>query len=301
MNLEAMTAENDLSKKNETREKPAFHRSEGIRWKWMAASAAALGASTAEAETVQITFLNSKLTLTTNTLSADLTGDRKRDLGNRINVNQSTDRFTDQNGSVFESTLRYKVQVRVDFGGTSGGGSSSSYVFGNAEGSKRFTSHTAGTVENTSFMFRAGYYSSFYPGRPYVSGTTPQDLTFLYPVTFRDRIINQGKSTRGFLEVRSFNTAVNDHTVQFVRLIFDDASPKRPVVNVVDPAFPESPVHARNVKILKKKKRILRKMGRLKRKLKRTNKSTSLARYRALQRQIKSHRGRINALYRDPM
>jgi len=59
-------------------------------------------------------------------------------------------------------------------------------------------------------------------------GGSPQSTTYLNPISFNDGMINGGAPTQGWLEVHAFNTSSTNHTIEFTRLIFDDASTTRP-------------------------------------------------------------------------
>jgi hypothetical protein len=56
----------------------------------------------------------------------------------------------------------------------------------------------------------------------------PQSAAYLNPITFTDQRINGGSPTDGWLQVNAYNTNSTSHTVEFARLIFDDASTTRP-------------------------------------------------------------------------
>ena len=49
------------------------------------------------------------------------------------------------------------------------------------------------------------------------------------PITFIDHRINNNTPTAGWLQVNAFNTSATDHTVEFSRLIFDNASTTAPI------------------------------------------------------------------------
>jgi hypothetical protein len=55
-----------------------------------------------------------------------------------------------------------------------------------------------------------------------------QEHTGLIPITFTDSRINRGAVTNALVEVRSFNVSSTEHTVELVRLVFDDASTVQP-------------------------------------------------------------------------
>ena len=58
-------------------------------------------------------------------------------------------------------------------------------------------------------------------------------ISYLNPVTFTDPRINGNTPTGGWLQVNAFNTSATNHTVQFTRLIFDNASPTRPAFSSI--------------------------------------------------------------------
>jgi hypothetical protein len=63
--------------------------------------------------------------------------------------------------------------------------------------------------------------------------------SYLNPITFTDHRINNNTPTAGWLQVNAFNTSATDHTVEFSRLIFDNASTTAPIgVQTTDGAYP---------------------------------------------------------------
>jgi hypothetical protein len=70
-------------------------------------------------------------------------------------------------------------------------------------------------------------------------GRSPRSLSYLNAITFTDSRINGGNLTEGWLQVNAFNTSATDHTVEFSRLIFDNASTTAPIgVQTTDVAYP---------------------------------------------------------------
>ena len=198
-----------------------FPSSTGSRWKWMAGSSAALGAGAAIAAPVQITQIGNELTLSNNNINPDLTKDTISDLPN-LNFFQRSgvDSFTRY------SILYYVFAARVAI--NSGTGSAATNAFAGARvgiASYYFKqTYTSGESRNNGPNFWYAYVGS----SEAVNGSTSQDLSALLQLTFTDSRINNGEATFGFLEVRAFNTAVDSHVVQFVRLVFDDASTAAP-------------------------------------------------------------------------
>ncbi len=163
--------------------------------KWLP-GAMALAATTASshAATVQITLTGNKISSTSaggNTLNADLTGDGFNDLT--------------VNGSYGNHLARVMVN--------------NNYILS--------------AFGNVFWFARAGFmtYSGVLNGVVGVadaSGYSPKSAVALNPIAFTDTRINGGLLTSGWLEVHAFNTSVTSNTVQFTRLIFDDASVTRP-------------------------------------------------------------------------
>lgn len=171
-----------------------IHRS-GAKWLPSAMALAATAASS-HAATVQITLSGNKISSTSaggNTLDADLTGDGTDDL-------------------VFRSILINDVRARVAFG--IGGVAYASRVSG------RFYAK-AGITPGGVGLFGS------------VSGLTPRDTSYLNAISFTDRRVNGGAATNGWLESHAFNSSATSHTVQFTRLIFDDASVTRPAFSSI--------------------------------------------------------------------
>lgn len=58
----------------------------------------------------------------------------------------------------------------------------------------------------------------------------PRDLTGFIPVKFTDASINGGIESNGWLQVRVASTGEDDHTIDLVKLIYDDASTEAPLL-----------------------------------------------------------------------
>jgi hypothetical protein len=72
----------------------------------------------------------------------------------------------------------------------------------------------------TGFSLKVGY-SSFV-------SYEPQELTGFIPVKFADAAINGGAESNGWVQVRVASTGVDDHSIDLVKLIYDDASTEAP-------------------------------------------------------------------------
>ncbi len=86
-------------------------------------------------------------------------------------------------------------------------------------------STTSGKLEKyqstfTGFSLKVGY-SSFV-------SYEPQELTGFIPVKFTDAAINGGAESNGWVQVRVASTGVDDHAIELVKLIYDDASTEAP-------------------------------------------------------------------------
>ena len=168
--------------------------------KWLP-GAMALAATTAssQAATVQITLTGNKISSAGNQLVADITGDLVADF-------QVVSTFRGTNGvSVLLSPFgRASVGVgngiiRAD--AQFGGGGTVTY-----------------SISGSGHLVASSY---------------------LNPITFTDHRINNNTPTAGWLQVNAFNTSATDHTVEFSRLIFDNASTTAPIgVQTTDEAYP---------------------------------------------------------------
>lgn len=72
----------------------------------------------------------------------------------------------------------------------------------------------------TGFSLKVGY-SSFV-------SYDPQELTGFIPVKFTDAGVNGGAESQGWVEVRVASTGIDDHAIELVKLIYDDASTGAP-------------------------------------------------------------------------
>ncbi len=86
-------------------------------------------------------------------------------------------------------------------------------------------STTFGKIENykstfTGFSLKVGY-SSFV-------SYEPQELTGYIPVKFTDAGINGGSESNGWIQVRVASTGTDDHSIDLVKLIYDDESTEAP-------------------------------------------------------------------------
>jgi len=191
------------------------------RWQWMAGSAAALSATATGASMAapaQITLSGNQLTVGSDNIDPDLTGDGIVDLPN-LNIFRasSNPRTSYGNGKFFYSVFNrvginsgLDIATRSVFFGKRFGIASNIYLFSSTSGkssrlgSSTFYTAIAGPIKN------AGY--------------TPQSASAAIPVTFSDANINGGSSTSGFLEVRAFNSSRSSHTIQFLSLSYNDVS-----------------------------------------------------------------------------
>jgi hypothetical protein len=170
-----------------------MHRS-GAKWLPSAMAIAATTASS-QAATVQITLLGNKVSTTGgNQLNADLTGDGGIDIA------------IDKNGAIDKILYAtWGVAVWVKSGGAA------------------YANQSSGTFNVNAKIF-SGALGDLSPKRGY----SPLSQRALNPISFSDARVNGGLLTEGWLEVHAFNTSATNHTVQFTRLIFDDASVTRP-------------------------------------------------------------------------
>ena len=98
------------------------------------------------------------------------------------------------------------------------------YVNSNTNlGEARYFTNGAGTVPDVSPGLKG--FKNWLNGVPLANS---QDRSVLIPLKFTDAKINNGAQTNGLLEVRAFSTSKTLHTVQLVRLVFDDASTAQP-------------------------------------------------------------------------
>jgi hypothetical protein len=81
-------------------------------------------------------------------------------------------------------------------------------------------------VANATAIFSRYYNATVGPVAN--AGGSPQSATAALQFTFSDARLNGGDPTSAWLEVRAFNTGMTNNTVEFTRLVFDDASTTRP-------------------------------------------------------------------------
>jgi len=173
----------------------------------------AFAASTAFAEKVEVDLTGSQASMDNgvfaSALNLDLTGDGIDDLSSSTFFGSNLDEPDN-------------VGIVLNLGGSKAMA---------AHGKRVFTwvsSTTAGktgkvTSTFTGFRFKVGS-SSF-------SSTTPQEFSGYLPVTFSDESINGGQESNGWVEVRVASTDPDDHTIDLVRFIYDDASTEAPDVH----------------------------------------------------------------------
>ncbi len=162
----------------------------GAKWLPGAMALAATAAST-QAAVVQITLTGNKISSTGgNQLVADLTGDGYAEVA-----------FND----AFYSDNSVGMRVNGEWLWAS--------VVNLVGGGMKWTADAA---------FAAGV------GNGVGTGAVAQSAAYLNPITFTDRRINGGAPTGGWLQVNAYNTSYASHTVEFSRLIFDDANTTRP-------------------------------------------------------------------------
>ena len=78
-------------------------------------------------------------------------------------------------------------------------------------------------VANATAIFSRYYNATVGPVAN--AGGSPQSATAALQFTFSDARLNGGDPTSAWLEVRAFNTGMTNNTVEFTRLIFNDADP----------------------------------------------------------------------------
>lgn len=211
---------------NQTRPNSPLLSSLSTQRRWLEGGSLLVGtslaASSSFAGVVQIDLLDNFFTngLGGNQLDQDLTGDGIDDLtgltGEAIPLNVPNTSF----GGNYTG-----VRVRVTLGsntfgfgqfrqGISGGAAFKQFVAGNA-------------FLGTSFGQPRFQFDGSNSGTPNQFPTL-QEHTGLIPVTFTDSRINRGAVTNAYVEVRSFNVSSTEHTIELVRLVFDDTSTVRP-------------------------------------------------------------------------
>lgn len=184
----------------------------------MAAGAAALG-SPAAASTVQITLVDNFFSSNADSLDADLTGNMAIDLPG-LNGNFTSRVLSTNTYLGFTSKQRYYGVAVI----------STSF---RRIGAAAFQKSTFNGVPGSANGYRATV------GTMYSKGPGLLDRQDLIPVPFTDSRINNGAETNGLLEVRAFNSSKTEHTVQLLRLVFDDASTAEPSGVVAGGTKPE--------------------------------------------------------------
>ena len=171
----------------------------------LAAGSLAMATVPAHAAIVQITLTGNMISTTGgNQLNADFTGDNTPDV-------------------TFKDLDIDTSYIYVSFANTGLPGNSSPAIIAASYSSSNSTS---------SFYARAFDKNS--------ADSQPNSITGQVTIRFTDARINGGASTAAYIEGHAFNTSSTDHTAEFTRLIFDDASTSLPSgVAPADPAYPE--------------------------------------------------------------
>jgi hypothetical protein len=172
--------------------KPSTINRSGAKW-LPGAMALAATAVDSQAATVQITLTGNKVSSTGgNQFNADLTGDGSADL-TRI---------------AGETSAHKVVFLGVD-------------MYGGGPNILAKASFAAGSTSSIGY-----YEASVWPIGKY--GNSPQSATHARSILFSDSRINGGLATFAWLEINAFNTGSTNNTVEFKRLVFDDASTTLP-------------------------------------------------------------------------
>lgn len=110
----------------------------------------------------------------------------------------------------------------------------------------RTTTPSIGTrIGWAGYSTSVGFYEARAGSNPRVDATTstlqgPLEALGFFPFSFTDERINNGLQTDGFIEVSAKVTSKVEHSVELLRLIFDDESTLEPQgISPGDPAFPE--------------------------------------------------------------
>lgn len=85
--------------------------------------------------------------------------------------------------------------------------------------------HISSTTRNVYYNVRVGNVTAS-------TQLDAQSVRNFVPVTFSDANINGGAPTEGLLEILGENINRFEHRIRLVRLVFDDASPSRPLVKL---------------------------------------------------------------------
>lgn len=256
------------------------------RWKWMAVSSAAVGvgaATSASGGQVQIELTGSSASVIgevlTDDIDRDITGDGEDDLLDLVVDIAKSESFV-INYQVFTGTMLRVGSRRFE---PVSSNSSSSALVGYDFGIAAYASGLFGSTVSSYIASVAGGAFSYSVGQ---NNGTPNDVTGFVPVTFQDSRINKGARTKGFVQVRAFNTATDEHAVEFVRLIFNDSSTSfgspPPMTATVYPEFvPTNPA------TIAKLKRKIRKLQKRQKKLKRAGKASAARRIAKKVRKLK--------------
>lgn len=247
-------------------ERPDFVPRSGMGNRWLAGTAAAVGsaafAGKAEAKTVQITLNETRTFNDISALNNDVTGDGVDEFDFRVvRLNTNTASATSSqyrgiqifDGSVF---LAHAFAVRRIF-----------------PASSTSTKYFAVVQSSTS------------------SGATPQFIQRFALVRFTSSRINGGQETVGYIYFRAYNDGFTDHTVEMVRLIFDDADPDGPGAISDAEVYPEwvDP-------ILIQRAFLLSKIRKFKKKLRLAKRKDRKAKVRRLKKKIRKLKRQVAAL-----
>lgn len=196
--------------------------------RWLSGSAAAVAATAAgnaEARLVQIPLANNQITNTSNTINFDFTGDGRIDAPNwqarQIDVQRTSTTSSNTPGIVYYrlvkgvsllSQTRYAPYV-----------STPSYFKTNTnlEIAARFlsTNDDQASPPKRTFRITTAEFEST------IDDPAPMDVSEFVAVRFTDKRINRGASTLGFVQIRTRNIDEENHSIQLVRLVFDDGMP----------------------------------------------------------------------------
>lgn len=257
------------------------------RWKWMAVSSAAVGVGAATSATggqVQIELTGNSATfiggVLTDNINGDITGDGKNDLPDLTVATVKSGGFGVNYLAFTGTMLRVGSRRFVPFSSSTSTGTVVGYNFGVAAYASRL--FTTSTISSFIASVAGGAFTYSTSRR----NGTPNDVTGFVPVTFQDSRINKGARTSGFVQVRAFNTATDEHAVEFVRLIFNDSSTSfgspPPMTATVYPEFvPTNPA------TITKLKRQIKKLQKRQKKLKRAGKASAARRIAKKVRKLK--------------
>lgn len=259
----------------------------------MAGSVSAATATCSHAATVQILQSNNFISSAANELKSDLTGDTNSDAS--LTPDTFNGVYTFYPGSV--KTVQPYNGVSLSVNGVFAARVSCS--------SRRYYPNNQATATNTvTFYFAAAQNLGSYNGVEFFEPVSSSGLT---PISFTDSRINGGQETNGFLEIRAFNTNANLHTIEIVRLVFDDASttapsgvmPKGSDPDWVPPTSPPpavTPATAATVSSTVIGTSIKNKIKKLKKKQKAAKKKGKVAKAKKLKAKIKKLKKKLKAL-----